>query len=269
MYPKYSLPSDMIAGLVRDTILLRRRIFRDDALAAVSQLDPPLKILHQEHIPQNGPCVITVNHYYRPDFFAPWFAFAISAAIPLNIHWVMTGELTYPGKWYAPIGMMLSHFALHRIGRVYDFTPMPPMPPRAKDIEERAASVRKVLEFVGHAKNPIIGLAPEGGDQVGGVLTMPAPGVGRFALLLAARGAALPSRTGVLTARTVSPSKGLRFVPIGAYEADGEFCLHFGESYELKIQHNLSTDEKDSTAAKVIMENIARLLPAHLRGEFK
>ena len=54
---------------------------------------------------------------------------------------------------------------------------------------------------------------------------MPALGVGRFALLLAARG--------------------LRFVPAGAYEFDGEFCLQFGKSYELKIPHNLSTDEKD------------------------
>ena len=86
---------------------------------------------------------------------------------------------------------------------------------------------------------------------------MPAPGVGRFALLLAAQGAAL------------SPSKGLRFVPVGAYESDGEFCLQFGKSYELKISHNLSTDEKDSAAARVIMGNIAPLLPEHLRGEFK
>jgi 1-acyl-sn-glycerol-3-phosphate acyltransferase len=248
MYPRYTIPSDVIAGLVRDTILLRHRIFRDDAMAAVSQLDPPLKIIHQENIPQSGPCVITVNHYYRPDFFAPWFAFAISAMVPMNMHWIVTGELTYPGKWYAPIGMTLSHFALHRIGRVYGFTPMPPMPPRARDVEARAVSVRAVLEYVRHAKNPIVGIAPEGGDQVGGVLTMPASGVGRFALLLAAQG--------------------LRFAPVGAYESDGEFCLHFGESYELKIPNNLSTDEKASAASKIIMKNIAPLLPEHLRGEF-
>jgi len=249
MYPKYSLPSDMIAGLVRDTILLRRRIFRDDALAAVSRLNPPLKILHQENIPQHGPCVITVNHYYRPDFFAPWMAFGISSVVPVNIHWVMTGELAYPGKWYSSIGMMLSHFALHRIGHVYNFTPMPPMPPRPRDVEERAASVREVLEFVRYGKNPIIGLAPEGGDQVGGILTMPASGVGRFALLLAAQG--------------------LRFAPVGIYESGGEFCLNFGKLYELNIPHHLPADEKDSAAAKIIMKNIAPLLPKNLRGEFQ
>lgn len=248
MYPKYSLSNDIIWKLVLDTILLRRRIFRDDALAAVSQLDPPLKILHQEDIPQSGPCVITVNHYYRPDFFAPWMAFSISSVVPTNIHWIMTGELTYPGKWYAPFGMAISHFVLHCIGYVYDFTPMPPMPPRPRDVDARAASVRSVLDFVMRAKNPIIGLAPEGGDQVGGRLTMPAPGVGRFALLLAAQR--------------------LSFVPVGIYESDGELCLNFGEAYNLTVPHHLLPDEKDKQAAHIIMKNIARLLPIGLRGEF-
>ena len=248
MYPRYSLPSDVIAGLACDTILLRRRVFRDDAQAAVARLDPPLKILNQENIPRTGPCVITVNHYYRPDFFAPWFAFAIAANIPMNMHWIMTGELTYPGRWYAPLGMAISHFVLHRIGRVYDFTPMPPMPPRPRDVEARAASVRAVLDYVMRTKNPIIGLAPEGGDQIGGRLTMPASGLGRFALLLAAQR--------------------LRFVPVGVYESDGEFCLNFGEAYNLSISHHLSADEKDKQAAQIIMKHIARLLPVHLRGEF-
>ena len=245
---RYSIPKDKLAGLIRDALLLRRRIFRDDALAAVSGINPPPHIFGKENIPQNGPCVITVNHYYRPDFFAPWFALAISAVVPVNIHWIITGELTYPGKWYAPLGMRLSRFALGRGARVYGFTAMPPMPPRPRDVEARAASVRAVLNYVRHAKNPIIGLAPEGGDQIGGCLTMPASGAGRFALLLAAQG--------------------LRFVPVGIYEAEGEFCLNFGEMYDLSIQHNLSTDEKDKQAARIMMINIARLLPVHLRGEF-
>jgi len=248
MYPRYSIPKDKLAGLIRDALLLRRRVFRDDALAAVSQIDPPLHIFCKENIPQNGPCVITVNHYYRPDFFAPWMALAISAVVPTNIHWIMTGELTYPGKWYAPLGMMLSRFALGRGARVYGFTAMPPMPPRPRDVEARAASVRAALDYVRRAENPIIGLAPEGGDQIGGCLTMPASGVGRFALLLAAQG--------------------LRFAPVGVYESDGEFCLNFGESYELAIPHHLSADDKDRQAAQIMMTNIARLLPVRLRGEF-
>jgi hypothetical protein len=77
---------------------------------------------------------------------------------------------------------------------------------------------------------------------------MPAPGVGRFALLLAGLGAA--------------------FVPVGAYEEEVAFCLHFGPAYQVEVPPGLSTDEKDHTAAEIIMKNIAVLLPEHLRGEF-
>ena len=62
---------------------------------------------------------------------------------------------------------------------------------------------------------------------------------------------------------------GLRkFIPVGAYEADGVFQIHFGGSYELNIPGYLLPDEKDDQASQIIMENIAGLLPVHLRGEF-
>jgi len=77
----------------------------------------------------------------------------------------------------------------------------------------------------------------------------PATGSGRFGLLL--------SKAGLR-----------KFIPVGAYEADGAFHIHFGESYELNIPGYVSPDEKDDQASQIIMENIARLLPVHLRGEF-
>ena len=247
-YPSYSDPSNIIAGLVRDEILYHHRVFREDAEACIQQVKPPLQVLGKENLPQSGPCVITCNHYYRPGFAAQWVAIAISAVVPSDIHWIITGELTFSGKWYAQFGIAISRFILERGARVYGFTTMPPMPPRPRDVEARAASVRKVLEFVKHTKNPIIGLAPEGGDQIGGQLTMPASGAGRFSLLLAAQG--------------------LRFAPVGVYESDGELCLHFGETYDLYVERNLSSDEKDKHAAQIMMEHIALLLPLDLRGEF-
>jgi hypothetical protein len=164
------------------------------------------------------------------------------------MHWLMTGEFTYPGKWYKPLGAIASRLLLKRIARVYDFTTMPPMPPRPRDVNARAASVRAVLEYVRHAKDPILGLAPEGHDPPNGVLTRPASGLGRFGLLLS--------------------EAGLKFIPVGAYEAHGVFHLHFGKLYELNIGRELSADEKDEQAARIIMKHIARLLPLRLRGEF-
>lgn len=247
-YPIYSHPRGLIARVAFDVLLLRRRSFREDARACIERLKPPLQVIGKENIPQRGPCVITVNHYYRPGFSAQWIALAISATVPVDAHWVITGELTYPGRWYAPLGRVVSKFVLRRAARVYGFTTMPPMPPRAKDVEARAMSVRKALDFVRHAKDPLLGLAPEGGDSADGKLARPASGLGRFGLLLS--------------------SAGLKFVPVGAYEAEGVLALNFGKAYELNVPSNLPSDEKDAQAIHIIMKNIAELLPPHLRGEF-
>lgn len=246
MVPRYSFPPRVIASLIVDWLLARRRSFREDALACIGRLDPPLNVFGREHIPQAGPCVVTFNHYHRPEFNAIWMAAAIAAAVPVEMHFVMTGELTYPGKWYAPVGMFFSKIVLARAARVYGFTTMPPMPPREKDVEARAQSVRRVLEVARRERNVIIGLAPEGGDTPSGELTLPASGAGRFALLLAAAG--------------------LKFVPVGVYEADGALCLNFGAAYELTVPRGLSADEKDGVAARIVMGNIARLLPERLQG---
>ena len=248
MCPKYSYPRSLIVKVALDAALLRHRNFRIDANACIENLHPPLKVLGEEDIPQHGPCVVTVNHYFREGFAAQWIAFAIAGTIPVDMHWVMTSELTYPGKWYALLGRPISRFILHRLAKVYGFTSMPPMPPRLKDVTERAASVRAVLEVVKHANEPILGLAPEGGDSIDGKLAHPASGLGRFGLLLS--------------------NAGLRFVPVGVYEEDGIFTVNYGEAYELRVERGLSSDEKDARAAQIIMEHIAHLLPSHLRGEF-
>lgn len=247
-FPDYSYPPGLFTGLARDILFLRHRDFQKDAKACIENLNPPLQVLGKQNIPQQKACVLTVNHYHRPSFGAQWFAFAISATVPAPVHWVITGEFTYPGKWYEPFASLGSRILLKRIAHIYGFTTMPPMPPRSKDVEARAVSVRRVLEVVRHAQNPILGLAPEGHDPPSGVLSRPATGLGRFALLLA--------------------KAGLTFIPVGAYEADGVFYLHFGERYELKVTSKLSIDEKDRCAAQIIMEKISHLLPLHLRGEF-
>ena len=246
--PHYSIPKKIIASLIRDILLLRKRDFHEDAQVCIANLYPPLQVLGNEYIPQHGPCVITVNHYHREGFGAHWFALAIASLIPVPMHWIMTAEFQYPGKWYEAFGTVGSKFVLKRIASVYGFSTMPPMPPRAKDVDTRAAAVRAVLEYVRRTRDPIIGLAPEGYDPPGDVLSRPASGVGRFGLLLS--------------------KAGLQFVPVGAYEADGIFCVHFGEAYTLSVSQKLSPDEKDAQASQTMMENIARLLPLHLRGEF-
>lgn len=244
---RYAYPSGFVPALARDAVLGRRRSFQKDSVALISQLVPPLNVTGEENIPRGGPCVVTVNHYFRPGFQAWWIALGIAACIPAEMHWMITGELTFPGKWYASLGKPVSKYILARLASVYGFTTMPPMPPRPKDVQKRARAVRKTLEVMRSGQG-ILGYAPEGGDQPAGRLSMPAPGAGRFGLLLAASGS--------------------MFVPIGAYEAGGAFCLRFGRAYELRVPSNWSADEKDRLAAGSMMEKIAELLPHDLRGDF-
>jgi hypothetical protein len=68
--------------------------------------------------------------------------------------------------------------------------------------------------------------------------------------------------------RSLGAKAGLSFLPVGAYEADGIFQVHFGKRYELHVGNDLSVEEKDDQSPQLIMENIARLLPVDLRGEF-
>jgi hypothetical protein len=247
-YPSYSYPPSVILGLAVSVFYGGRRSFRADGQACLRRLQPPLRILGVENIPASGPCLLTFNHYYRPGFNAWWMALALSAAVPADIHYVMTGELTFPGKWYAELGMAGSRWLLNRLGRIYGFTTMPPMPPRPRDVKARARSVRKTLTFARLHPQAMLGLAPEGGDQPGGLLNRPPAGAGRFIALLTGPGS--------------------KIVPVGVYELEGEFCLSFGPAYSLSIPDSLGAGEKDRAVAEVVMNAIARQLPERLRGEF-
>ncbi len=248
MYPDYSYPPLAFLRLAPSVFFGGRRSFRHDGQLCLEQLKPALRLLGAENIPSCGPCLITFNHYYRPGFNAWWMALALSASLPVELHFVMTGELTYPGKWYAPLGQAGSRWLLKRFSKVYDFTTMPPMPPREKDVAERARSVRATLAFARQHPQAVLGLAPEGGDQPGGVLNRPASGAGRFILLLA--------------------EQGFPVLPVGMFEEDGEFCLRFGTAYRLELPRGLGPDEKDRAAAQTVMSAIAAQLPPRLRGEF-
>lgn len=230
-------------------LLGRGRSFRLDALKIIACQKSEVQILGSEFIPKDGPCVITFNHYHRPGFQAWWLALAVAASVEHELHWIVTNELTYPKKWYGFVGRSLSRRVLERLAKIYAFTSMPPMPPRQQDTEARAMAVRQVLAFVKHTEKPMLGLAPEGCDNPDGIVCLPAPGAGRFGLMLA--------------------SNGLRFIPVGAFEEDGRFCLRYGPSYYLQVPTGLTASEKDTLAARIIMQNIANLLPSSQRGEFE
>lgn len=250
MFPHYSYPPDIFISLVANIFLGGQRSFRADARACISLLHPPLRLHGVENIPTNGPCLLTFNHYYRRGFHAWWLALGMAATIPEDIHFTMTSELTYPGKWYALAGKAISRWLLRRLSTIYSFTITPPMPPRPGDVENRAQAVRCYLAHARSHPRAFLGLAPEGRDNPPtGELVLPAPGTGRFIALLA--------------------KLGFPILPVGAYEEAGEFQLNFGSLYQLGPPPGMQVEARDQYVSKIVMSRIATQLPFHLRGPFR
>jgi hypothetical protein len=246
--PKYSYPPGLFARAAWDLLLLRPRDLHQDAKACIEHLGADMKVLGKENIPQQGGCVVTINHFHRPGLGAQWIALAVTALVPLKVRWAVTGELMCQGKWYRAAASRASRVFLRRLAYLYGLITMPPMPPRPEDVEARAAAVRAILGYVRQGNNPVLGISPEGYNSPRGVLARPAAGFGRFALLL--------SRAG------------MKFIPVGGYEECGAFHLHVGQEYELSVPGNLSTEDRDEYAMQLVMRKIACLLPSHLRGDF-
>ncbi len=248
MPPEYPTPWPMIFRIISSVFFRQNLSFYKEAQEAVSRVSPPVKILHKENIPSSGPSLLTVNHYYRPGFGAWWIAMSIAASLPVESHWMMASAWTYPNRLLGKQREAITHWAFIRVARILGLTSMPPMPPRPEDIVARAEAVRQVLTYTRRHPQAIVGMAPEGGDSPGGILAMPASGVGRFIFHMA--------------------QQGLRIIPVGAYEEGDQFILHFGEAYELHVLETVSRADRDSFVCEIVMRKIAGLLPERLRGGF-
>jgi hypothetical protein len=191
--------------------------------------------------------VILVNHYTRPGFKAWWIALTVSASISFDIHWVVTAGWVYDDILRSHTVTPISRWLLRRITKSYGFTSMPAMPPKPVQTQARATAVRKLLRYVDTTDQPIIGLAPEGADSPSGQLQPPPAGAGRLLALLSKRG--------------------LAWLPMGIYEADGALHVKFGSVIDAAISQVQHTD-LDRKMAEKAMSAIATCLPERLRGPY-
>ena len=247
--PTYPALWGMAGRLALAMLCRRSRSFRTDSRYCIAQLKPPLRVYGKENIPPHGSYLVTVNHYSRPGFRAWWFALAISAVLHGEVHWVVTEAWTYADALRSHLVTPATRVLFRRAARVYGFTNMPPMPPRPGETQARALAVRKVIRYAHQAAQPVIGLAPEGGDAEGGRLVHPPAGVGRFISHLTCLG--------------------LSILPVGAFEEGDRFCLQFGAAYGLETPVDLSPEGRDQYASAEVMTRIAACLPDALRGDFR
>ncbi len=249
-YPHYSVPKMIYLDLAVAAVLGQRRRFRAHAERMMGGEHPPLQVLGTENIPQNGPGVITMNHYFRPGFWPPWFAAAITVSVPVDIYWTMASALTFPGERLRKMKRWVSGLVLELVASIYGFNSMPPMPPEDNEIVQRAAAVSRLVRYIRANPNGLVAMAPEGGDQPEGVLNYPPKGFGRLAMALA--------------------RSGMPFYPVGVWEEGNCFFLRFGAPYLLENRASPENpDEVDLWAARQVMLRIAECLPGRLQGIFR
>ncbi|RPI31851.1 MAG: hypothetical protein EHM70_10475 [Chloroflexota bacterium] len=248
MPPRYPLPLPPLLRLGWAILRKEKLSFRSEACDAARWLRPPIKVEGHEHIPNSGPCLVTINHFSRAGFYSVWLTLSVSSVVPVDIHWVISAAWTFRERPALKRLTPLSRWVFCRLSQVYSFTTMPPMPPDPADTAARARAVRRVLETIRCTPGGVIGLAPEGQDSPDGVLQRPHPGVGRFLTLLA--------------------DAGLRFLPVGIFEENNALHLRFGPGYRLEAPPGLSAEQRDLQASQIVMKAIACQLPPHMRGEF-
>jgi 1-acyl-sn-glycerol-3-phosphate acyltransferase len=245
---KFSLFPGLIIQFLISSITQNSSSFHSDSIAIVKNMGVPLKIQGREFIPQAGPGLVVFNHYSREGFSILFAAAAIAAAVPVDMHWIMTGAWTFPGRLFSNKLRKDSEKVFRAIARTYGFTLTPPLPPDPADQPARTAAIREVFTNIKADPNTLVAFAPEGRDFPGGVLGMPPGGSGKFLLELSRR-------------------LGLVY-PVGIFEEGGGLHLYFGAPFDLCSIIRESRLDPDS-ASRVVMERIASLLPGYLAGEFE
>jgi hypothetical protein len=251
-FPVYSLPLLPLLRFIPAWWLGLKRPFQTDARQLLQGMQPPPQVSGIEHIlppgTYPGGCLLTLNHYQRDGFGIWWAAIALSAILPVEIRWIVTsawiGVGTVRNMWVCRAVTLL----LGGLARVYDFIRFPPMPPRPQEAQARALALRHVVQAVRANPQVLLGLAPEGGDSMGGTLILPPPGAGKFIHHLG--------------------QMGMVIQPVGIYEENGRFCLNFAAPYHLETPPGLPSEELDLWVRRQVMVHIAPLLPPGFRGEF-
>jgi 1-acyl-sn-glycerol-3-phosphate acyltransferase len=243
-YPAFPLP--ILFRVAWALLRGRQRSFRQDALRCIHGLR--MDVRGVECIPQAGPGVVLMNHYWRPGFFAAWIGLGVGAAVPVDMVWVMSSAWTDADTLWTRIKAAASVPLYPRLARLYGFVSMPPMPPRPHETAARARAVRQILAAARQDPPALIAIAPEGQDSPKGKLMRPHPGVGRMLAKLA--------------------DGGFLFYPVGVYEEGMELIVHFGPGFRLALPAELSVGEIDRAAADQAMLAIAACLPPGLGGAY-
>lgn len=234
--PAYPGVESSALSAITARLLHRRRSFRLDSLRLCAKIVPEIHYLGLEHLPAHGALLLTANHYSRAGFSTAWIAAGISAALPVEVTWIMSNEWLFEGNSFAFLLRPAMRFVLRSITLVYNFLPMPTMIPGFSTPQQRSSSVRQVIERLRAQPDLVLGLTPEGMDSPDGGLMLPPAGAGRFIHHL--------------------NQMGLSIVPAAVHEVDGRLQIRFGKAYDLDQSDSVSPAKLDLLVRQQVMDHI-------------
>ena len=238
-YPVYPGVNSAVLKTLLARLFHRKRSLHADSLRLCAKVAPPIRCTGVENLPARGPLLLTANHYSRPGFSTTWIAAGISAALPVEVTWIMSDEWLFEGNPFAFVLRPLMRFVLRSITLTYGFLPMPTMVQGFSTAQQRSSAVRGVIEYLRAHPDAVVGLTPEGMDIPDGKLGLPPAGAGRFIYHL--------------------NQMGLPVLPVGVYEKDGCLQIHFGRAYSL-LNEAMSPSQMDLAVRQTVMQHIGQLL---------
>ena len=147
-YPVYPSVNSTVLKTLLARLFQRKRSVHADSLGLCAKITPPIRYLGVENLADQGPLLLTANHYSRPGFSTTWIAAGISAALPVEVTWIMSDEWLFEGNPFAFILRPLMRFVLRSITLAYGFLPMPTMVQGFSTPQQRSSGVRGVIEYL-------------------------------------------------------------------------------------------------------------------------
>ena len=238
-YPSYLFPKKMIIEIIISLFKNEKRRITSDSVRAISGVLPPIQIIDEKNIPNEGPGLVTLNHYSRPGFSIVWAALGISAQLPEKHLWLMTNAWTNRTRGSDQLRTGITRVLFKRLASMYGFITSPPMPPAQDELAERVLSIRKLMRFINENPQTILCIAPEGQDFEYGKIGKPPEGTGKFIFQI---------------------QKKLKQInPVGVWEENGYLILKVGEPYTL--DQSCKYKDSDMEVSNLVMNKISNLLP--------
>ena len=163
-YPFYLFPKKLVIEIILFLLKNKKRRITFDSLRAISGVLTQIQVIDENNIPNEGPGLVTLNHYSRPGFSMVWAALGISAQLPEKYLWLMTSAWTNCTWGVDQLRMEITRVLYKRLAGIYGFITTPPMPPAPDELAERALSIKKVIRFNYENPQMILCIAPEGQD---------------------------------------------------------------------------------------------------------